>query len=198
MQSGMVEGALVMVTPLTARWAQPATSRKSRIAAALKAAADRIEIGAGFLVGRRRSRRRHYVGVRRGLRDAAHAAGIGHAVVHLRVGGDGDLVGQVRRADDDAGEAAERGAAGAVAGLHADLARKRVERLLVAHARDEARAAKMVPPLPRLVGRRGAVVLADDDAVAANTGGAGPAAGGRAAITHGHHAAGAGVVARDL
>src|SRR5438309_2237719 len=93
--------------------------------------------------------------LRRGLQLAAHGAGQALAVVHLRVDGNRDLVGQVGRADDEPGESARAGgspqhrSARAVAGLHADQAGDRVERLLRAVAGNEPCAPQIVPPLAR-------------------------------------------------
>src|SRR5258706_1169187 len=169
----------------------------------LERLADRVDVGAGFgfpgsgLLGDRRIRRR--------LQLSAHITRGRHAVVHLRIRRDGDLVRQVRRADDQPREAArprriatERRRTRAVARLHADLAGESVERLLVAHARDEARAAQVIPPQARLVGGGGAVVQTGDDAVAGACRGAGPAPGGGSAISCRDHATGARIVPRDF
>src|SRR5262249_25566243 len=85
----------------------------------------------------------------------AHAAGVADSLVHLRVDRDGDLVRQVRRAQDEAGEEltarfaenSRRGRAGAIARLHAHLAGDGIERVIRAGATDEARAAQLVPEL---------------------------------------------------
>ncbi len=73
---------------------------------------------------------------------------------------------EVGRADDEAGEAAEGGAAGGVAGLHADEAGEGVEGLVLAGAGDEAGLAQVPPEHARFLVRGGAAVAAGDLAVA--------------------------------
>src|SRR5205807_7467743 len=128
-----------------------------RAAASLERAAEGVDVGAGFLVVRGTA----YGGgggvgddrgVGRRIELTAHGTGQALPVVHLRVDGPRNLVGQVGRADDEPGESSRAGGspehrpARAVAGLHTDLAGDRIQGLLRSVAGDKPGAAQMVPP----------------------------------------------------
>src|SRR5919108_5456781 len=73
----------------------------------LEGAANRINVSAGFGIGRVGGRGDGRIDP--ALLLSTHGTAPRHAVVHLRIRGDGDLVGQVRRADDDSHEAVAGG-----------------------------------------------------------------------------------------
>src|SRR3989442_2791775 len=153
---------------------QSAETRTKTIGERLVGLAHQILIHPGFHVGRYvRSRKCGLIRV--GLLLRADLAARRVAVVHLPVDRARHLLRQVREADDQAGEAQ---ASRARAGLNADKAPGRVERLRPAsgsrsQARDEPRDAQMLPEqVGFLRGRRstrarhGGVVLTRHDPVA--------------------------------
>src|SRR3954463_8115673 len=105
--------------------------------AASERAAERVDVGAGFGVRRGRSPGGD-IGVRAGLRLAAHRTGVDLAVVHLRIERDRHFVGNVGRADDHAGKASQRRSRARIAGLYTDHSGEGVEGLVEAGPRHEA------------------------------------------------------------
>src|SRR5687767_9131922 len=78
--------------------------RSPRTVLRLQRAAEQVNVGAVFHVSRGGLLSRRRIGRR--LQLAAHGARDRYSVIHLRVGSNGDLVGQVARAHDQPGKAA--------------------------------------------------------------------------------------------